>query len=247
EDGLIASEDGVAIYASAAEYASIVNHGEITGDVKVMVDGEYGYAGETYVLNTGVITGNLDTSLGYSDDTIVIDGGTVTGAVHTGDGHDDVLVSGEGLVLGKGIHATAVEIQIFAPPPADAFAALTFAHDDEIILDDGIEGWAISDFDTVDLESGRLVLDGVGIHTRDEDGEINVGEDAVLATTENGADLAAATVSVLGTLDIGLGGFFAATADVFFGEDSLFFTRVQDTTAGVVSGNTVIFAEGATI
>jgi uncharacterized protein with beta-barrel porin domain len=247
EDGLIASEDGVAIYASAAEYASIVNHGEITGDVKVMVDGEYGYAGETYVLNTGVITGNLDTSLGYSDDTIVIDGGTVTGAVHTGDGHDDVLVSGEGVVLGKGIHATAGEIQIFAPPPADAFAALTFAHDDEIILDDGIEGWAISNFDTVDLESGRLVLDGVGIHTRDEDGEINVGEDAVLATTENGADLAAATVSVLGTLDIGLGGFFAATGDVFFGEDSLFFTRVQDTTAGVVSGNTVTFAEGATI
>src|SRR5690606_39263469 len=143
EDGLIASEDGVAIYASAAEYASIVNHGEITGDVKVVVDGEYGHAGETYVLNKGVLTGNLDTSLGYSDDTIVIDGGTVTGSVHTGDGHDYVLVSGEGVVLGKGIHATSSEIQILALPPEEAYAALTFAHDDEITLDDGIEGWAI--------------------------------------------------------------------------------------------------------
>src|SRR5690606_36799760 len=99
----------------------------------------------------------------------------------------------------------------------------------------------------VDLESGRLVLDGVGIHTRDEDGKLNVGVEAVLASTENGAALAAATDSVLGTLDIGLGGFFAATGDVFFGEDSLYFTRVQDTTAGVVSSNTVTFAEGATI
>lgn len=247
EDGLIASADGVAIYVSASKYASIVNHGEITGDVQVLVDGKYGGAGEAFIHNAGIITGNLDTSLGYSDDTIEIDGGTVTGAIFTGDGHDRVLVTGEGVVLGKGIHATASEIQLLALPPEDAYATLTFAHDDEIILDDGIEGWAISNFDIVDLESGRLVLDGVGIHTRGEEGEINVGEDAVLATTEKGADLAAATVSVLGTLDIGLGGFFAATGDVSFGANSTFFTRIQDTTAGVLSGNTVTFAEGSTI
>lgn len=247
EEGTISSADGIAIYAFETKYASIVNHGDIEGDVVISASDGYKYAGETYVLNAGTITGNLDTSLGHSDDVIVVDGGTVTGAIHTGDGQDEVRVTGEGVVLGKGIHATAGGFRLFDVGPLDSHASLTFAHDDEITLDDGIEGWAISNFDTVDLESGRLVLDGVGIQTRGEEGEINVGEDAVLATTENGADLAAANVSVLGTLDIGLGGFFAATGDVSFGADSTFFTRVQDTTAGVVSGNTVIFAEGATI
>ncbi|HAC59687.1 MAG TPA: hypothetical protein DCF73_15195, partial [Rhodobiaceae bacterium] len=76
---------------------------------------------------------------------------------------------------------------------------------------------------------------------------VDVAYGATLATTGEGAYVSAAEVNIDGTLDIGLGGFFDVTGDLAFGGDSLFFTRVQDMTAGAVSGNTVTFAEGATI
>lgn len=236
EDGVISSEDGNAIYAFDTKYASIINHGDIYGDVIVVAESHLEYDASTYVLNTGLIDGDLDTSGGYSDDTIIVDGGRITGAIFTGDGTDEVTVQGEGVELGKGIHAGG-----------EGEAHLTFAHDDEIVLDDGIEGWAISGFNLVDFDSGRVELDGFGIHTAGEEGTVNVAYGAVLATTGEGAHVAAAEVNIDGTLDIGLGGFFDVTGDVSFGGDSLFFTRVQDVTAGVVSGNTVTFAEGSTI
>lgn len=236
EDGVISSDDGNAIYAFDTKYASIVIHGDIYGDVIVVAEAYAEFDASTYVLNTGLIDGDLDTSGGYSDDTIIVDGGRITGAIFTGDGTDEVTVEGEGVELGKGIHAGG-----------EGTAHLTFAHDDEIVLDDGIEGWAISGFNLVDFDSGRVELDGFGIHTAGAEGTVNVAEGAVIATTGEGAYVSAAEVNIDGTLDIGLGGFFDVTGDVAFGGDSLFFTRVQDTTAGVVSGNTVTFAEGSTI
>ncbi|MEW6091072.1 MAG: autotransporter domain-containing protein [Pseudomonadota bacterium] len=236
-NGSISSAGGDAIHVFNSKYVSIINHGDISGDVVVAGIGFYGeYTPEVYVLHTGYIDGNIITANADSDDTIVIDGGRITGAIFTGDGTDEVTVQGEGVELGKGIHAGG-----------EGTAHLTFAHDDEIVLDDGIEGWAVSGFNLVGIDSGRLVLDGYGIHTAGEEGAVNVAGGAVLATTGEGAHVAAAEVNIDGTLDIGLGGFFDATGDVSFGGDSLFFTRVQSATAGVVSGNTVTFAEGATI
>ena len=236
EGGVISSDDGDAIYAFDTKYVSIVNHGDIYGDVIVVAEDFYEFSASAYVLNTGLIDGDLDMSGGDSDDTIIVDGGRVTGAIFTGDGTDEVTIQGEGVELGLGVHARG-----------EGEAALLFAHDDEIVLDDGIEGWAISGFDTVGFESGRVELDGFGIHTAFGEGAVDVAYGATLATTGEGAYVSAADVTIDGTLDIGLGGFFDVTGDVAFGGDSLFFTRVQDTTAGVVSGNTVTFAEGATI
>lgn len=236
EDGVISSDDGDAIRAFDTKYASIVNHGDIYGDVIVVAEGYAEFNASAYVLNAGLIDGDLDLSGGYSDDTIIVDGGRISGAIFTGDGTDEVTVQGEGVELGLGVHAGG-----------EGEADLTFAHDDEIVLDDGIGGWAISGFNLVDFDSGRVELDGFGIHTAGGEGAVNVAEDAVLATTAEGAYVSAAQVGIDGTLDIGLGGFFDVTGDVAFGGGSLFFTRVQDTTAGVVSGNTVTFAEGSTI
>ncbi|MBX3505816.1 MAG: autotransporter domain-containing protein [Parvibaculum sp.] len=237
EDGYISSAYGDAIHVFDSKYVSIVNHGDIRGDVVVAENEFYGeYAPQVYVLHTGYIDGNITTAAAESDDTIIVDGGRITGAIFTGDGTDEVTVQGEGVELGKGIHAGG-----------EGEAHLTFAHDDEIVLDDGIEGWAVSGFNTVDFDSGRAVLDGYGIHTAGEEGAVNVAYGATLATTGEGAHVAAAEVNIDGTLDIGFGGFFDVTGDVSFAGDSTFFTRVQHTTAGVVSGNTVTFAEGATI
>lgn len=237
EDGSISSASGDAIHVYDSKYVSIVNHGDIYGDVVVAGFTYHAeYAPEVHVLHTGYIDGNIITVEAGSDDTIIVDGGRITGAIFTGNGTDEVTVQGEGVELGKGIHAGG-----------EGTAHLAFAHDDEILLDDGIEGWAISGFDLVDFDSGRVELDGFGIHTAGEDGTVNVAEGAVLATTGEGAHVAAAEVNIGGTLDIGLGGFFDVTGEVSFGGDSLFFTRIQNTTAGVVSGNTVTFAEGATI
>lgn len=237
EDGYVSSAYGNAIHVFDSKYVSIVNHGDIRGDVVVAENEFYGeYTPEVYVLHTGYIDGNITTVAAESDDTIVVDGGRVTGAIFTGDGSDEVTVQGEGVELGKGIHAGG-----------EGTADLTFVHDDEIVLDDGIEGWAISGFDLVDFDSGRVELDGYGIHTAGEEGTVNVAYGAVLATSGEGAHVAAAEVNIDGTLDVGLGGFFNVTGDVTFGGDSLFFTRVQDVTAGVVSGNTVTFLEGSTI
>lgn len=237
EDGYISSAYGDAIHVFDSKYVSIVNHGDIRGDVVVAENEFYGeYTPEVYVLHTGYIDGTITTVAAESDDTIVVDGGRITGAIFTGDGSDEVTVQGEGVELGKGIHAGG-----------EGTAHLTFAHDDEIVLDDGIEGWAVSGFNTVGFDSGRVVLDGYGIHTAGEEGTVNVAYGATLATTGEGAHVAAAEVNIDGTLDIGLGGFFDVTGDVSFAGGSLFFTRIQNVTAGVVSGNTVSFAEGATI
>lgn len=237
ENGSVSSAYGDAIHVFDSKYVSIVNHGDISGDIVVAENEFYGaYTPEVYVLHTGYIDGNITTVAAESDDTIVIDGGRITGAIFTGDGTDEVTVQGEGVELGKGIHAGG-----------EGTAHLTFAHDDEIVLDDGIEGWAISGFNLVDFDSGRVELDGYGIHTAGEEGTVNVAYGAVLATSGEGAHVAAAEVNIEGTLDVGLGGFFNVTGDVTFGGDSLFFTRVQDVTAGVVSGNTVTFLEGSTI
>ena len=236
EGGIISSDDGDAIYAFDTKYVSIVNHGDIYGDVIAVAEDFYEFGASAYVLNTGLIDGDLDMSGGDSDDTVIVDGGRVTGAISTGDGTDEVTIQGEGVELGLGVHASG-----------EGEAALVFAHDDEIVLDDGIEGWAISGFDTVGFESGRVELDGFGIHTARGEGTVDVAYGATLATTGEGAYVSAAEVNIDGTLDIGLGGFFDVTGDLAFGGDSLFFTRVQDMTAGAVSGNTVTFAEGTTI
>lgn len=245
EDGVISSASGAAIYASETKYVSIVNDGEITGDVLIAAHGEYEYGGTVEITHTGSIDGNVDTSLGYSDDTIVIDGGTLTGAVYTGDGIDEVTVTGEGVDLGKGIHATESGFSLLAAPTSNS-AYLTFEHDGTITLDDGIEGYAISHFDTVDIDSGKLVLDGVGIHTTYAEGTVSLAEGATLGVTGEGADLAG-HLDVAGTLDIALGGFLDASGAVTFGEGSTFRTDISSGGAGVVYGDTVSFASGSTI
>ncbi len=242
--GVISSSDGAAIYASETKYVSIVNDGEITGDVLVSAHGEYGYGGTVEIAHTGSVDGNIDTSLGYSDDTILIDGGTITGAVYTGYGIDEVTVTGEGVDLGKGIHATESGIAPLAILYSSAY--LTFAHDDTITLDDGIGGWGVSHFDTVDIDSGKLVLDGVGIHTSYAEGTVSVAGGVTLGVTGEGADIAG-HLDVTGTLDIALGGYLDASGAVAFGEGSTFRTDISSGGAGVVHGDTVSFASGSTI
>lgn len=243
--GVISSSDGAAIYADETKYVSIVNDGEITGDILVAAYGEYGYEGTVEITHTGSVDGNIDTSLGYSDDTILIDGGTITGAVYTGDGIDEVTVTGEGVDLGKGIHATESGITLlYAPSSNNAY--LTFGHSGTITLDDGIEGWAISHFDTVDIDSGKLMLDGFGIHTSYSEGTVSVAEGATLGVTGEGADIAG-HLDVTGTVDIGLGGFLDASGNVGFGEGSTFRTDISSTGAGVIYGDKVGFSEGSTI
>ena len=242
--GVISSSDGAAIYASETKYVSIVNDGEITGDVLVSAHSEHEYGGTVEIAHTGSVDGNIDTSLGYSDDTILIDGGTLTGAVYTGYGIDEVTVTGEGVDLGQGIHATESGIA----PLGIVYnsAHLTFAHDDTITLDDGIGGWAVSHFDAVDIDSGKLVLDGVGIHTSYAEGTVSVAEGATLGVTGEGADIAG-HLDVTGTLDIALGGHLDASGAVSFGEGSTFRTDISSGGAGVVYGDTVSFASGSTI
>lgn len=242
--GVISSSDGAAIYADETKYVSIVNDGEITGDVLVSAHSEHEYGGTVEIAHTGSVDGNIDTSLGYSDDTILIDGGTLTGAVYTGYGIDEVTVTGEGVDLGQGIHATESGIA----PLGIVYnsAHLTFAHDDTIALDDGIGGWAVSHFDAVDIDSGKLVLDGVGIHTSYAEGTVSVAEGATLGVTGEGADIAG-HLDVTGTLDIALGGHLDASGAVSFGEGSTFRTDISSGGAGVVYGDTVSFASGSTI
>lgn len=245
EAGVISSSDGAAIYAGETKYVSIVNDGEISGDVLVSAHREYEYGGTVEITHTGAIGGNLDTSLGYSDDTIVIDGGTLTGAVYTGDGIDEVTVTGEGVDLGKGIHATESGISLLYAPLSNS-AYLTFEHDGTITLDEGIEGYAISHFDTVDIDSGKLVLDGFGIHTSYAEGMVSVALGATLGVTDEGADVAG-HLDVAGTLDIALGGYLDASGAVSFGEGSTFRTDISSGGAGVVYGDTVSLASGSTI
>lgn len=246
EDGIVSSEDGDAIYAFETKYVSILNHGDITGDILVSANNFLEYDASSYILNTGTVTGDIDTSLDDSDDTIVIDGGTVTGAVYTGDGTDHVTVSGTGVELGKGIHATESGFSILEMPEED-YATLTFEHDDTITLDDGIYGWAISHFDKVDIDSGTLVLDGYGIHTTYAEGEIAVAEGATLGVTSEGAYADAGTVDIDGTLSLALGGWFDVSGDVSFNEGSTFRTQLSSDGAAVVYGDTVFFSEGSSI
>ncbi|MAM93025.1 autotransporter domain-containing protein [Parvibaculum sp.] len=244
-DGVISSASGAAIYANETKYVDIVNDGEITGDVLIAAYGVYEYSATVEIDHTGSVDGNVDTSFGYSDDTILIDGGTVSGAVHTGDGIDEVTVSGSGVQLGLGIHATESGIAPLAI--RDNSAYLTFAHDDTITLDDGIGGWGVSHFDTVNIDSGKLVLDGVGIHTSYSEGSVTVAEGATLGVTGQGADIAADNVSISGTLDLALDGFLDATGTVAFNEGSTFRADISSGGAAVVYGDTVSFSEGSTI
>lgn len=246
EDGIVSSTGGDAIYAFDTKYVSILNHGDITGDVLVSATGFYEYASSSYILNTGTVTGDIDTSAGESDDTIVVEGGTVTGAIYTGDGIDQVTVSGSGVKLGKGIHATESGFSLLAGP-VENYATLTFEHADTITLDDGVGGWAISHFDKVDIDSGTLVLDGFGIHTTDAAGEIAVAEGAILGVTSEGAYASAGSVEIGGTLSIALGGWFDVSGDVSFDEGSTFRTQLSSDGAGVVYGETVSFSKGSSI
>jgi len=246
EDGIISSADGAGIYAYDTRYVTIVNDGEITGDVLVAANSFDEYMATVDITHTGSVDGDIDTSLGYSDDTILVDGGTVTGAIFTGDGIDEVTVSGSGVQLGLGIHATESGIAPMGLPTYNS-AYLTFEHDGTITLDDGIEGWAISHFDTVDIDSGTLVLDGVGIHTSYGEGTVSVADGATLGVTDEGVYVEASEVSISGTLDLTLGGFFDVSGDVFFNEGSTFGTDLSSGGAAVVHGNTVTFAEGSTI
>ncbi|MBC7102639.1 MAG: autotransporter domain-containing protein [Parvibaculum sp.] len=216
------------------------------GDVLVAAYGYAEFDATVEITHTGSIGGDIDTSLGYSDDTILIDGGTVTGAIYTGDGIDEVTVSGSGVQLGLGIHATESGIVPMGLPAYNS-AYLTFEHDDTITLDDGIDGWAISHFDTVDIDSGTLVLDGFGIHTSYGEGTVSVAEGATLGVTDEGVHVEAGEVSISGTLDLTLGGFFDVSGDVFFNEGSTFGTDLSSGGAAVVYGNTVTFSEGSTI
>ncbi|MDZ4381318.1 MAG: autotransporter domain-containing protein [Parvibaculum sp.] len=246
EDGVISSADGAAIYAYDTQYVTIVNDGEIVGDVLVAAYGYAEFDATADITHTGSIDGDIDTSLGYSDDTILIDGGTVTGAIYTGDGIDEVTVSGSGVQLGLGIHATESGIAPMGLPAYNS-AYLTFEHDDTITLDDGIDGWAISHFDTVDIDSGTLVLDGFGIHTSYSEGTVSVAEGATLGVTDEGVYVAAGEVSISGTLDLTLGGFFDVSGDVVFNDGSTFGTDLSSGGAAVVYGNTITFSEGSTI
>lgn len=246
EDGVISSADGAGIYAYDTRYVTIVNDGEIAGDVLVAAYGYAEFDATVEITHTGSIDGDIDTSLGYSDDTILIDGGTVTGAIYTGDGIDEVTVSGSGVQLGLGIHATDSGISPLGLIENN-LAYLTFEHDGTITLDDGIGGWAISHFDTVDIDSGTLVLDGFGIHTTGSEGTVSVAEGATLGVTDEGVYVAAGEVSIYGTLDLALGGFFDVSGDVVFNEGSTFGTDLSSGGAAVVYGNTITFSEGSTI
>ena len=246
EDGVISSADGAGIYAYDTRYVTIANDGEITGDVLVAANSFYEYTATVEITHTGSIDGGIDTSLGDSDDTILVDGGTVTGAIYTGDGIDEVTVSGSGVQLGLGIHATESGIEPLGVPAYNS-AYLTFEHDDTITLDDGIDGWAISHFDTVDIDSGTLVLDGFGIHTSYGEGTVSVADGATLGVTDEGVYVEASEVSISGTLDIALGGYFDVSGDVVFNEGSTFGTDLSSGGAGVVYGNTITFSEGSTI
>lgn len=236
EDGVISSADGAAIYAYNTKYVSIVNDGEIVGDVLVAAYSYAEFNATVEIAHTGSIDGDIDTSLGYSDDTILINGGTVTGAIYTGDGNDEVTISGSGVQLGLGIHGGSEgDLDIY------------FEHDDTITLDDGFDGYAISNADFVGLYSGTVVLDGFGIHTKDADGYVYVGEDATLSVTDEGVYVMAGEVSISGTLDLTLGGFFDVSGDVFFNEGSTFGTDISSGGAAVVYGNTITFSEGSII
>ncbi|HAC59685.1 MAG TPA: hypothetical protein DCF73_15185, partial [Rhodobiaceae bacterium] len=59
EGGIISSDDGDAIYAFDTKYVSIVNHGDIYGDVIAVAEDFYEFGASAYVLNTGLIDGDL--------------------------------------------------------------------------------------------------------------------------------------------------------------------------------------------
>ena len=230
ETGEIYSADGDAIYVSASNDVSIYNYGTVTGDI-VVSTGEYS---DTYILHTGTLTGDIDISEGGSSDTIIVDGGTITGAIFTGDGTDDVTVQGEGVEITKGIHAGD-----------EGSAELTFAQTDTITFSDGIDGYAVSNFDTVLFSSGTTIFDGVGIHT--DEGSVSVSGDATLATTADGAYIVADNLEVDGTLSIARGGWFDVSGSVDFNEGSTFRTGLSSDGAGVIYGDTIFFSDGSTI
>ncbi|PKQ01463.1 MAG: hypothetical protein CVT73_23305, partial [Alphaproteobacteria bacterium HGW-Alphaproteobacteria-12] len=230
ETGEIYSADGDAIYVSEANEVSIYNYGTVTGDIVVSTD-EYA---DTYILHTGSLSGDIDISEGGSDDTIIVDGGTITGAIFTGDGTDDVTVQGEGVEITKGIHAGD-----------EGAAELTFAQSDTITFSDGIDGYAVSNFDTVLFSSGTTVFDGFGIHT--DEGSVSVSGDATLATTGEGAYITADSLEVDGILSIAQGGWFDVSGSVDFNEGSTFLTGLSSDGAGVVYGDTIFFSDGSTI
>lgn len=232
--GSISSGYGNAIDAYDSKYVSVINHGEITGDILISATDFYEYDGTAYVLNTGTVRGDIDTSEGESNDTIVIDGGQVYGAIYTGNDSDEVTVKGEGVQITEGIHAGEY-----------GEATLTFQHTDTITFSEGPEGYAISWFDEVNFEDGTTEFDGVTLHT--DEGYVGVSEGATLAATGEGAYVVADEVSISGTLDLALGGFFDVTGDVTFNEGSIFRTDISSDGAAVVYGNTVTFSEGSTI
>ncbi|MCF8470639.1 MAG: autotransporter domain-containing protein, partial [Parvibaculum sp.] len=209
---------------------SIYNYGTATGDIVVSTD----LYADTYILHTGSLTGDIDISEGGSSDTIIVDGGTITGAIFTGDGTDDVTVQGEGVEITEGIHAGD-----------EGSADLTFAQSDTITFSEGIEGYAVSNFDTVLFSSGTTVFDGIGIHT--DEGSVSVSGDATLATTGEGAYIIADSLEVDGILSIAQGGWFDVSGSVDFGEGSTFLTGLSSEGAGVVYGDTIFFSEDSTI
>ncbi len=128
EDGVISSGDGVAIDVFDTKYASILNHGTVTGSIHVSAY-DYEDFGSTYILNTGSVSGDIDTSFGESDDTIIVDGGTVGGAIHTGEGDDTVTISGTGVSIAKGIHGGS---------GYESDLHVYFEQEDTVTFDDGV-------------------------------------------------------------------------------------------------------------
>ncbi len=236
EDGVISSGDGVAINVFDTKYASIINHGTVTGDIHVSAY-EFEDFGSTYILNSGSVSGDIDTSFGESDDTIIVDGGTVGGAIYTGEGEDTVTVSGTGVSIAKGIHGGS---------GYEGDLHVYFEQEDTVTFADGVEGYAISNAHFVGFYDGTTVFDGVDIHTRDE-GTILVGEDGVLATTAEGAYAIADAAEIDGRLRVAAGGTFGFSGAVAFNEGSTFQTGLTGLGGGVVAGDTVHFDAGATI
>ena len=236
EDGVISSGDGVAIDVFDTKYASILNHGTVTGDIHVSAY-DFEDFGSTYILNTGSVSGDIDTSFGESDDTIIVDGGTVGGAIHTGEGDDTVTISGTGVSIAKGIHGGS---------GYESDLHVYFEQEDTVTFDDGVEGYAISNAHFVGFYGGTTVFDGVNIHTRDE-GTILVGEDGILATTAEGAYAIAVETTIDGRLHVAAGGSFGFSGAVAFNAGSTFQTGLTGLGGGVVAGDTVHFDADATI
>ncbi|MBX3495440.1 MAG: autotransporter domain-containing protein [Parvibaculum sp.] len=237
EDGTISSADGIAIDVFETKYASIINHGTVTGDIHVSAY-DFEDFGSTYILNTGSVSGDIDTSFGESHDTIIVDGGTVGGAIYTGEGEDTVTISGTGVSIARGIHGGS---------GYESDLHVYFEQEDTVTFDGGNdEGYAISNAHFVGFYGGTTVFDGVNIHTRDE-GSIHVGEGGILATTAEGAYAIAVDTQVDGRLRVAGGGTFGFSGDVAFNEGSTFETGLTGAGGGVVAGDTVHFDAGATI